>query len=58
MKSWGTSRLYGQSKLANILHARELARRYLDIISVSLHPGRVDSNLGNVMLQRVLPFEF
>ncbi|KAK5328699.1 hypothetical protein LTR93_002484 [Exophiala xenobiotica] len=52
MKSWGTSRLYGQSKLANILHARELARRYPDIISVSLHPGRVDSNLGNVMLQQ------
>ena len=39
MKSWGTSRLYGQSKLANILHARELARRYPDIL-LCLPPPR------------------
>ena len=51
MRSWNTSRLYGQSKLANILHARELSRRYPDILSVSLHPGRVETNLGNVMSQ-------
>jgi NAD(P)-dependent dehydrogenase (short-subunit alcohol dehydrogenase family) len=32
---------YGQSKLANILFASELGRRYPDIISVSVHPGVV-----------------
>ena len=30
---------YGQSKLANILYAKELARRYPSITSVSVHPG-------------------
>lgn len=41
---------YGQSKLANILYASELARRYPKITSVSVHPGVVGtgliSNLG------------
>ncbi|KAF7585754.1 hypothetical protein BBP40_010156 [Aspergillus hancockii] len=41
---------YGQSKLANILYARELARRYPSITSVSAHPGVVGTgfveNLG------------
>ncbi|KAJ8114260.1 hypothetical protein OPT61_g3813 [Boeremia exigua] len=32
---------YGQSKLANILFAAELGRRYPDIMSVSVHPGVV-----------------
>jgi NAD(P)-dependent dehydrogenase (short-subunit alcohol dehydrogenase family) len=32
-------RLYGQSKLANILYAAELARRLPQITSVSVHPG-------------------
>ena len=32
---------YGHSKLANVLHARELAKRYPNIISVSVHPGTV-----------------
>lgn len=41
--------LYGQSKLANVLHARELARRYPEILSTSIHPGRVTTNLTNVM---------
>jgi len=30
---------YGQSKLANIVYAAELARRYPSIISISVHPG-------------------
>lgn len=40
---------YGQSKLANILFARELSRRYKDkgIKVVAVHPGRVVTNLGN-----------
>lgn len=30
---------YGQSKVANILYAAELARRYLNLTTVSIHPG-------------------
>ena len=36
---------YGASKAANILFAAELARRYPEILSVSVHPGAVASNL-------------
>ncbi|KAL4746665.1 hypothetical protein BDW72DRAFT_207143 [Aspergillus terricola var. indicus] len=36
---------YGQSKLANVLYARELARRYPSITSVSVHPGVVGTGL-------------
>ncbi|KAJ0414915.1 hypothetical protein BJY00DRAFT_318316 [Aspergillus carlsbadensis] len=36
---------YGQSKLANLLYARELARRYPDITCVSVHPGVVNTGL-------------
>jgi NAD(P)-dependent dehydrogenase (short-subunit alcohol dehydrogenase family) len=36
---------YGQSKLANILYPAELARRFPDIISVSVHPGVVETPL-------------
>ncbi|KAL3495797.1 retinol dehydrogenase 11 [Aspergillus germanicus] len=36
---------YGQSKLANLLYARELAHRYPDITSVSVHPGVVNTGL-------------
>ncbi|XP_065862941.1 short-chain dehydrogenase TIC 32, chloroplastic-like isoform X2 [Euphorbia lathyris] len=41
---------YGQSKLANILHANELARRLkedgVDITANSLHPGGIATNLA------------
>ena len=37
---------YAQSKLANILFARELARREPGLLSVSLHPGMVASGFG------------
>lgn len=40
---------YGQSKLANILFAKELARRYLQLTAVSVHPGLVNTNLPNKM---------
>ncbi|KEH43683.1 NAD(P)-binding rossmann-fold protein [Medicago truncatula] len=47
---WGA---YGQSKLANILHANELARRLkddgVDIIVNSLHPGIILTNLSRHM---------
>ncbi|KAF4549295.1 Short chain dehydrogenase-like protein 37 [Elsinoe fawcettii] len=35
----GAWRRYGQSKLANILYVRELARRYPQILAVAIHPG-------------------
>ncbi len=39
--SWGSFRAYSQSKLANILHAKKLARDLKDsgITVYSLHPG-------------------
>lgn len=36
---------YGQSKLANILYAAELARRYPNITTVSIHPGVINTGL-------------
>lgn len=36
---------YGQSKLANILFTRELAARYPQITSVSVHPGVIPTDL-------------
>lgn len=41
---------YGIAKLANILHARELARRNPKIVSVSAHPGVVMSGLYDTMI--------
>ncbi|KAE8148497.1 hypothetical protein BDV25DRAFT_168389 [Aspergillus avenaceus] len=40
-----TMKRYGASKAANILFASELARRCPDILSVSVHPGAVTSEL-------------
>lgn len=37
---------YGQSKLANILYSKALARRYPAIKCVAVHPGAVDTNLS------------
>ena len=42
--AWGR---YGYSKLANILFARSLAKRYPEILSVSVHPGLVSTDLYN-----------
>lgn len=44
---FGTISLYNQSKFANIVFAKELARRYGDngIVSVSVHPGGINSEL-------------
>lgn len=36
---------YGASKAANIFFAKELARRYPEIMSVAVHPGAVNSEL-------------
>ncbi|KAF7586438.1 hypothetical protein BBP40_008901 [Aspergillus hancockii] len=43
--AFGSWRQYGQSKLANILYARELSRRYAGITTVSIHPGVVNTGL-------------
>jgi retinol dehydrogenase-12 len=40
---------YAQSKLANILFVRELARRYPNITAVAVHPGIVDTELWRTM---------
>lgn len=41
---------YGQSKLANILHSRELARRFPELTCVSVHPGTVKTGLSKGMV--------
>jgi len=36
---------YAQSKLANVLHAQQIAKRYKGVTAYSLHPGWVQSKL-------------
>ncbi|RYP02317.1 hypothetical protein DL765_010752 [Monosporascus sp. GIB2] len=45
----GPWRRYGQSKVAAVLYAAELARRYPQITSVSVHPGVVATGLVNTL---------
>ena len=45
MGKYTTWTRYGQSKLANLLHTRELAKRYQTIKSIAVHPGTVDTGL-------------
>ncbi|KAJ5249045.1 hypothetical protein N7468_000496 [Penicillium chermesinum] len=40
---------YGQSKLANLLYARELAKKYPHLTCVSVHPGIVETGLFDRM---------
>ncbi|MFD4640575.1 oxidoreductase [Lentzea sp. NPDC058436] len=42
---------YGQSKLANILFARELERRAPDVTSIAAHPGLTVTELTNNMAE-------
>jgi len=42
---------YGVSKLANILHVKQLAKHYPTIMSVAIHPGMVNTNLSTTMKQ-------
>lgn len=44
---------YGVSKLCNVLHAQELARREADVVTASLHPGVIASDIW-----RRVPFPF
>ncbi|KAF2415488.1 NAD(P)-binding protein [Tothia fuscella] len=50
--------LYGQSKLANILHVRALSEHFPAIRSVSVHPGRVSSSLLNDYFRKGGPTAF
>jgi len=43
--SYNTWIRYGSAKLANILHAKALAKRYPQITATSVHPGVIDTNL-------------
>jgi NAD(P)-dependent dehydrogenase (short-subunit alcohol dehydrogenase family) len=36
---------YGQSKLANVLHAKALTKHYPSILSIAVHPGAVNTEL-------------
>ena len=36
---------YGQSKLANVVYAAELARQHPNVLAVSLHPGTVNTDI-------------
>jgi retinol dehydrogenase-14 len=47
-RGWTVARAYGQSKLAQILFTRELARRFGEagIVAHAAHPGSVKSNFG------------
>ncbi|KAI8934705.1 hypothetical protein NX059_008394 [Plenodomus lindquistii] len=53
LEKQSTLRRYGSSKLANILFARELAQRYPEITSVSLHPGVILTDLFNPVKSNV-----
>lgn len=68
LEKWGTWRRYGQAKLANILHVKELRSRYLSITSTSLHPGFIMTDLyvsankgsvftrmGSLIIRHVMP---
>ncbi|KAK4493890.1 hypothetical protein PRZ48_015075 [Zasmidium cellare] len=44
-EAMATNDRYCQSKLANVLYARELAKRYPKLTSVSVHPGIVKTDL-------------
>ncbi|KAI9711008.1 MAG: hypothetical protein M1820_002446 [Bogoriella megaspora] len=45
LQDYGPWRRYGQSKLANILFAQELAKRHPKITSVAVHPGVIQTDL-------------
>ena len=54
-KSFSSMQVYGQSKLSNILHAKELARR-LENTGISvyvLHPGVIATELGRHLLEKI-----
>ena len=51
-RSYDGAIAYLQSKLANILFARELARRHPELVSSAVHPGTVDSRFPDTAGER------
>lgn len=55
-------KLYGQSKLANILFSKGLAKRYPEITSVAVHPGTIMTDLyeaqnkSNVLVRLLMSY--
>ncbi|MCJ1386678.1 hypothetical protein MMC17_009804 [Xylographa soralifera] len=49
---------YGQSKLANLLYAQQLAKHYPSITSVAVHPGSIQTDLwaNNVKLNSFVKY--
>lgn len=59
-KNYGGNRAYGQSKLANLLFARSLARRFVgtEKTANAVHPGVIATNLArhmNPVVRAVMP---
>ncbi|KAL3466964.1 hypothetical protein BJX64DRAFT_204942 [Aspergillus heterothallicus] len=52
LKKCNTHARYGASKVANILFAAELARRYPSIMAVSVHPGLIATDLYGAIGER------
>jgi len=56
--TYDRAKAYGQSKLANVLFAQELAERYKsqNVLVNSVHPGGVDTELGRHIYDAVGPY--
>lgn len=53
--AWGSGwTRYAQSKLANVLHTKALAKRYPSVLSMSIHPGTVNTDIFNKMNSMVI----
>ncbi|KAJ9180745.1 hypothetical protein P3X46_008957 [Hevea brasiliensis] len=61
-RSYSDKRAYGQSKLANLLHVKELTRRFqeegVNVTANAVHPGLIMTNLmkHSALLMRILKF--
>lgn len=51
----GRAGRYGQSKVANVLYAREMAKHYPQFKAVAVHPGVVDTNLPGPLFKAFWP---
>jgi NAD(P)-dependent dehydrogenase (short-subunit alcohol dehydrogenase family) len=60
-ESYRMMEAYGQSKLANLLFAKQLQRHIerdkLDMLSVAIHPGLVATNMVNRYSDRSFPLQ-
>ncbi|KAH8749934.1 hypothetical protein F5883DRAFT_694522 [Diaporthe sp. PMI_573] len=59
-KGQSPNNLYGQSKLANLVYASEFAKHFPGLVSVSVHPGMVKTDLqtsgGNLLMRSFQKF--